>query len=102
MSAVAKVIVNRQSQGMFRTHLTDADQFPLMAGDTSDLYPENGQDFQKLLENIDDILQSKVVDLTQGAIWFGIITSNTPEWFRTIVNTKIRTVKIGEVTYFRG
>ena len=31
MSAVAKVIVNRQSQGMFRTHATDADQFPLMA-----------------------------------------------------------------------
>src|SRR5579862_6415733 len=33
MSAITKVIVNRQNIGMFRSHLLDADQFPFTAGE---------------------------------------------------------------------
>jgi hypothetical protein len=101
MSGIAKVIVNRQNKEMFRTHLVDFDQFPYMGEDFH--LPEKTHIFEKLLENIDDIIQSKVVDLTQGAIYFGAVEYEMPEWFRAVVNdpTKERTVKIGGLTFYR-
>lgn len=104
MSAIAKVIVNRQVSGMFRSHTRDVFQFDRMADPYDgflDTYPEKYNDFEKLLENIDDILDAKVVDLTQGAQYFGVVQSGMEDWFQEIVRTKIRTVKIGSRTFYR-
>lgn len=104
MSAVAKVIVNRQSLGMFRTHTNDEFQFEGMAFPNDPRlseYPPKYTDFEKLLENLDDILSGKVVDLTQGAIYFGTVNSEMDDWFAQIVTGKTRTVKIGELTFYK-
>jgi hypothetical protein len=105
LSAITKVVVNRQNKGMFRTHLVDKDQFPFMADVDSpevDCYPIAGdENFSKLLENVDDILQGKVVDLTQGAIWFGVVGDTMPDWFRTVITTNTRTVKIGNMVFYK-
>lgn len=104
MSAIAKVIVNRQIAGLFRSHTTDAFQFERMADPVDgflDVYPPKEFNFEELLRNIDDILDSKVVDLTQNAQYFGVVQSGMDEWFQEIVKTKTRTVKIGSKTFFK-
>jgi len=106
MSAVAHVIRNRSNKGMLRSHLLDPDQFDQMCDVKAIMihqYPTETENFRMLLKNIDDILEGKVIDVTQGALYFGYINQNMPEWFKEIVNSDKyeRTVQAGGVTFYR-
>lgn len=105
MSAVTHVIRNRTTKGLLRSHLLDPDQFPGMCstGEHLNEYPEETENFRMLLKNIDDILEGKVIDITQGALYFGYINENMPIWFAEIVNSDKyeRTVQADGVTFYR-
>lgn len=106
MSSKIHLIRNRESEGMFRSHVTDVDQFPHMNSELSAetaKYPVKEPEFEKLLGNLDDILQNKTVDITQKSIYFGTIGDNTPQWFMQIAHSPEmeRTVKIDDVTFYK-
>ena len=76
VSAFAHLIRNRNKKGMFRTHLTDQYQFGSMSDlydDRISVYPEKHELIVKLIENLEDILESRVTDFTQGSLWCGVI-----------------------------
>jgi hypothetical protein len=66
------------------------------------VYPDKTDNFQKILENLDQILENKVVDLTQGAIYFGS-TGRLPTWLYMLVleNKAERTTQAGPYTFYR-
>jgi len=105
MSTITHVIRNRQKQGLFRTHLVSSglDQFPTMTGDGSSGYPTETENFKKILQNLDIILEDKAVDLTQNAIYFGVVGDGMPDWFRGIVESTNyeRTVQAANLTFYR-
>lgn len=84
MSSFAHLIRNRTTKGMFRSHLSDQNQFPGMV--KGEEYPDKAdEDFARLLGNIEDILEGRVVDLTQGAIYAG----STEEWFKQLLQDSV-------------
>lgn len=106
MSSKVHLIRNRENKGMFRSHVTDANQFPGMNSAWSPeqyKYPVKEQEFEKLLGNLDEILQGKTVDITQSSIYFGVLSDEMSEWFANIVHdpNMERTVKIDNVTFYK-
>ena len=106
ISSIVHVIKNRQNKGMIRSHLSDVDQFPEMNSPWEKKiykYPVKEQEFEKVLGNLDDILQGKTIDITQGSIYFGVVGSDMPKWFADIVHSPDmeRTVKISNTTFYK-
>ena len=113
ISCIVHLIRNRENKGMFRTHVTDKDQFPEMACSEKALlhsiiqddwaFPIKEPEFEKVLANLDDILQGKTVDITQGSIYFGVVGDHMSEWFTGIANNPDieRTVKMSNTTFYR-
>ncbi len=111
ISCIVHLIRNRQTQGRSRSHLDDADQFPGMASPEevllyavfNKLYPEKEPEFVKVLENLDDILNAKTVDITQNSIYFGVVGDNMFPWFEEITHSPEmeRTVKLNNTTFYR-
>ncbi len=106
ISCLVHLIRNRQNEGLFRSHLTDKEQFPRMTEEHNYFlseYPKKTIEFEKVLANLDDILQGKTVDITQGSIYFGIVGDNMPQWFTDITRSPEmeRTVKINNTTFYR-
>jgi hypothetical protein len=106
MSSKVHLIRNRESIGMLRSHITDEKQFPAMNSAWSPeqvKYPIKEPEFEKLLGNLDDILQGKTVDITQGSIYFGVVGDSMPEWFTELIHSPDieRTVKIDNVTFYK-
>jgi hypothetical protein len=108
ISSIVHLIRNRQNQGRYRSHLDDADQFPRMADPEYAFWgkyrkPEQEPEFEKILSNLDDILNAKTVDLTQGSIYFGIVGDAMPQWFIDITHSPEmeRTVKLNNTTFYR-
>lgn len=102
-STLLQVIKNRQLKGDFRGHLSDK-QFPTMSEENLDYntYPGKTDNFSKILENLDMILENKVVDLTQGAIYFGAVQHH-PAWLRELISSgkAIRTTQAGRLTFYK-
>jgi len=104
ISCIVHLIRNRENKGMFRTHVTDVEQFPRMVGHLAfNTEPQKEPEFEKVLTNLDDILQGKTVDITQGSIYFGVVGDHMSEWFYNIAhNPDIeRTVKLSNTTFYR-
>ena len=106
MSSIVHLLRNRQDKGMFRSHLTDEDQFPSMSKPEDPRlqeYPEKEPEFEKILSNLDDILQKRTIDITQGSIWFGVVGENMEEWLRKVINDpeNTRITKIGNLVYYK-
>ena len=106
MSVIVHVIRNRGASGMFRSHLTQDPQFDSMnleGHSLLDVYPLDppGRDFDLLLTNLDDILQGKTVDLSQGAIYFGEL--GKAGWFQDLADSGAveRTVQLGFKTFYK-
>lgn len=104
VSAFAHLIRNRNQKGMFRSHLTDQDQFPSMTDPEDDRiseYPEKHEIIVRLLENLEDILDGRTNDITQGSLWCGVVGEDT--WFdQLLLNpSKTRTVLIGTRTFLK-
>jgi len=107
MSTILQVIKNRQLKGGFRDHTTPIDhecQFPTMTVNdmNNNYYPGQTRNFDKILENLDQILENKVVDLTQGATYFGEVAS-LPTWLRRKVDSGAveRTTQAGRFTFYK-
>lgn len=107
MSTILQVIKNRQLKGRLRDHIMPVDyecQFPTMttADMNNNFYPGQTDNFKKILENLDMILENKAVDLTQGAIYFGKVF-NLPSWLRRKIDEgKVeRTTQAGKFTFYK-
>lgn len=104
VSAFAHLIRNRTNKGMFRSHLTDEYQFPSMVDPEDDRiseYPSEEDTIERLLGNLDDILEGRVVDITQGSLWCGVLGEQ--EWFDDLITDpeRTRTVLIGTRTFLK-
>lgn len=107
MSTILQVIKNRQLKGRFRDHVTQIDrecQFPSMTENdlSNNYYPGKTENFLRILENLDQILENKVVDLTQGATYYGNI-GDLPNWLRKKVDAGEvqRTTQAGKFTFYK-
>lgn len=109
VSAMVHLIRNRNNKGMFRSHLIklDQEQFPSMTDPTHELinsYPEKEDSFERILGSLDDILDGKVVDITQGSLYFDHIDPVAiPFWLYKIKEDPAheRTVLIGGRFFYR-
>lgn len=107
MSTILQVIKNRQLKGKFRDHTTTVDnecQFPTMTVDRieNNFYPGKTDNFIKILENLDMILENRAVDLTQSATFFGEMGHLKPWLKKKIDNKEIeRTTKAGRYTFYK-
>jgi hypothetical protein len=107
-SVITNVIKNRQVKGLYRSHLciSDLDQFPSMTNENDHrlrLYPTESENLKKLLDNLDNILEGKTVDITQGATYFGVVGEVMELWFRNLIESGRyeRTVQVAGLTFFR-
>ena len=107
MSAILHVLYNRQKRGMHRSHLTEVEQFKTMCEPDNpgltDYPPKDDPNFLKILENEEEILSGKTVDLTQYATVYGRVGGEMDDWFRNIVTSDefVRCTKIGSITFYR-
>src|SRR5215831_19604895 len=107
MSTSLQVIKNRQLKGKLRDHISAVDhecQFPTMTVNNMqyNFFPGKTDNFSRILENLDQILENKVVDLTQGATYFGQV-SNLPPWLRRKIDSGEveRTTQAGKFTFYK-
>lgn len=108
ISAMVHLIRNRNNKGMFRSHLvkSEQEQFPSMtnlADDLIEAYPGKEDSFERILGSLDDILDGKVVDITQGSLYFDNTGDVQPEWLKKIKEdpTHERMVLIGGRFFYR-
>lgn len=107
LSTITQVIKNRQLKGRFRDHITQVDhecQFPTMTLDEmkNNFYPGKTDNFQRLLENLDMILENRAVDLTQNACYWGEM-SHLQNWLRRKLDNGeiVKTTLCGRFTFFK-
>lgn len=76
LSSIVHLIANRQKKGWQRSHISQEHntlEFRSMWDPESPLlteYPTEEFDFKKLLDNLEDILNNKTLDITEGSLFY--------------------------------
>lgn len=95
LSSIVHLIANRQKKGWQRSHISQehnlGGEFKSMYDPESPLlneYPEKQWEFQKLLENLEDILENKTLDITNGSLYYGEVDNKIADQLVTMIAGK--------------